>query len=590
MHIVLLGDFKQLPPATSRPPFVVLPSVHKRFRFAVLRENRRVVQADGARAEELEDFHRVLTDIAHGKATAGVVDFLVKSYGRGALASARRAELEGSTSVFTKRRYRDCWNRPIVRRLAKEHMHSLKIKARCRATYAKDPQWYGDRRATAIQRRARAQALWNLHLAGDWLKDTLPLGAQKHLMRVMLVSNVDVPRFANGTQGRLLYWHPGFVEKGKALLASHPELLARFVRESAYNEERELIQEVHYMDIPARPQVLKGEAGTSMVQVPLQPAYGLTAHKVQSLTIKHIVRGCLEGIFAQGTIYVVTSRVNDPRNYQLIGLPPKDLLDAVAQEWHRLGLDINDCLKAACVITGEWVYTAVPNGRHWTAAVNVYSRLAKRQINTRRVPVKLRTLQEALDPQPLMSQVLARLLAWIDREDGALQGGQPPPRFETAEGETIFPPDDEEWWLTDVQKQASTEATANAADEDGPASSDGEVGVAPDAAVSDDDIDDDINESDTEDEGADAEDAVRHARVDDFNFEAASMPSAQEPRQAPLSLWRAHGSSGEPHAEPEPAAPPPSRERIALQRDAVVDMPAGLRLRAKRGDVDIELV
>ena len=312
VHIILLGDFKQLPPATSRPPFVVRPSVYEHFRFAVLRENRRVVQSGGARAEELDDFHAVLMDIAHGRATDRVADFVVKAYGKGAMASASRAEFEGSTAVFSKRRYRDAWNRPIVRRLGKMCWHSLAVKARCRATYAKDQRWYGERRAKEIQRRVRAQALWILHLAGDWLHDaTSRLGSRKHLMRVMLNSNVALKeRFVNGLQCRVLHWHPGHVEKGKALFASHPELLVRIAKESAYASESALVEEVHFMDISARPEVLKGTAGTSMVQVPLQPAYGLTNHKVQSLTIKHTVQGCLEGIFAHGSVYVLASRVD----------------------------------------------------------------------------------------------------------------------------------------------------------------------------------------------------------------------------------------------------------------------------------------
>ena len=53
---MLFGDFKQFPPATSRPAFIALSSVRKLFRFALLRENRRVVKADGARAAELNDF------------------------------------------------------------------------------------------------------------------------------------------------------------------------------------------------------------------------------------------------------------------------------------------------------------------------------------------------------------------------------------------------------------------------------------------------------------------------------------------------------------------------------------------------------
>jgi len=51
----LRGDFKQLPPATSMAPFIILPWVH-RFDFRVLRENRRIVQ-DASRHAEIEEFH-----------------------------------------------------------------------------------------------------------------------------------------------------------------------------------------------------------------------------------------------------------------------------------------------------------------------------------------------------------------------------------------------------------------------------------------------------------------------------------------------------------------------------------------------------
>ena len=83
MHVVLFGDFKQLPPATSKAPFIVDPSVTSNFTFRVLRENRRVCR-DATRAEELEGFHQVLTDISWGKSTAPVRDFIVQAYVRGA--------------------------------------------------------------------------------------------------------------------------------------------------------------------------------------------------------------------------------------------------------------------------------------------------------------------------------------------------------------------------------------------------------------------------------------------------------------------------------------------------------------------------
>ena len=62
-----------------------------------------------------------------------------------------------------------------------------------------------------------------------------------------------------------------------------------------------------------------------MLQLSIVPAYALTIHKTQALSIKHIVRGSLEGIFAFGQVYVLISRVTDPANLELIGLPPKDL-------------------------------------------------------------------------------------------------------------------------------------------------------------------------------------------------------------------------------------------------------------------------
>ena len=43
------------------------------------------------------------------------------------------------------------------------------------------------------------------------------------------------------------------------------------------------------------------------------------------------------------------SRVTDPSNLQLVGLPPKDLLDAVMAGWAAAGLDAIECLK-------DWVF------------------------------------------------------------------------------------------------------------------------------------------------------------------------------------------------------------------------------------------
>ena len=125
-HLVICCDFKQLPPATSRPPFIAAnPGIMEKFRFRVLRQNRRIAtSSDPEKQRDLENFHTTLESIAAGQASSDVRKFLVGAYVRGALRNQDNVGFEESIACFTKRRYRDGWNRAVLGRSAQEHERS----------------------------------------------------------------------------------------------------------------------------------------------------------------------------------------------------------------------------------------------------------------------------------------------------------------------------------------------------------------------------------------------------------------------------------------------------------------------------------
>ena len=75
-------------------------------------------------------------------------------------------------------------------------------------------------------------------------------------------------------------------------------------------------------------------------------------HKTQALSIKHLVLGCLEGVFALGQVYVLVSRVTDPKNFTLVGIPPRDLVEDLAQALLRAGIDVDSFFEKACQVSG----------------------------------------------------------------------------------------------------------------------------------------------------------------------------------------------------------------------------------------------
>ena len=367
----------------------------------------------------------------------------------------------------------------------------------------------------------------------------------------MLTSNLAVDqRFANGTQGRLLFWSPSGEESKKAVPASHPDVCTCFVKEASVQKRGTLLPDLDMIDCHARQENLNVRGEPIMLQIPLVPSYALTVHKTQalspilvcvvfvyecayvlvrayacacvcvcvllsmrqSLSIRHLVLGCLEGCFAQGHVYVLASRVTDPANFALVGLPPHDILNELAVALREQGLDIDEVFQRAVTCGKEFIYDPCRRG-------DLRQRFAQKFNKERSVPIRWRDLDSTLNPQPVAFDVIRGVLVWIDRCDEASKEGRPKPDFCSEDGSHIFPPEgseDELWWLTDVVKR--TDATEEKGDEDGPPDSEeeeaeeedrGQEPKAPDALTSDSDP-----ESDQETPSSQSQTVILPVRAD----------------------------------------------------------------------------
>ena len=165
------------------------------------------------------------------------------------------------------------------------------------------------------------------------------------------------------------------------------------------------------------------------------------------------------------------SRCTDPVNFQLVGVPPMDILNDVAAAWAAAGYDVLECFRRAVSVTNEWTYDS-DNG------------LQQKRSSERTIPIKHRTVAETLDPQPRASVVFKRLLDWIDRVDEASQVGGPRPPFQTPEGDAIFPDQEKLWWFSELQRKPED---AQPGDEDGPPTDEEEAQAAPEAPTTDED-------------------------------------------------------------------------------------------------------
>ena len=91
-------------------------------------------------------------------------------------------------------------------------------------------------------------------------------------------------------------------------------------------------------------------------------------------------------------MYVLISRVTDPKNFHLIGVPPRDVLEDVAAALIAEGVDVDQFFENACKVTGEWEYDR--------SKARLVDRVQQKFSSERSVPLRFRTLAEMLNPQP----------------------------------------------------------------------------------------------------------------------------------------------------------------------------------------------
>jgi hypothetical protein len=178
-------------------------------------------------------------------------------------------------------------------------------------------------------------------------------------------------------------------------------------------------------------------------------------------------------------------------------LPPKDLIGDLSAALRRAHLDPDDVFNKCIGVSNEWKYDLN----------NVYSkpyceRFSQQRIAERTVPMVHKSLEEVLKPQPAASEVLLRLLEFIDRVDVCSQRGESRPDFVAEDGSDMFPTaghPDELWWLTELSRRNYEERMAkDLLLEDGASSSSDESDSQKQKKKSDDETDvsgDDVSDT-----------------------------------------------------------------------------------------------
>ena len=93
-------------------------------------------------------------------------------------------------------------------------------------------------------------------------------------------------------------------------------------------------------------------------------------------------------------MYLPPPRGTDPKNFELVGVPPKDIVSSLAVALRRAGYDYDEVFQRCVVVSNEWCYNA-------TGSSNLADRFYQKYIRERTAPETHKTLEEVLNPQPV---------------------------------------------------------------------------------------------------------------------------------------------------------------------------------------------
>lgn len=99
-------------------------------------------------------------------------------------------------------------------------------------------------------------------------------------------------------------------------------------------------------------------------------------------------------------MYLPPPHGTDPKNFELVGVPPKDIVSSLAVALRRAGYDYDEVFQRCIAVSNEWCYNA-------TGSSNLADRFSQKYIRERTVPMTHKTLEEVLNPQPVAQKARA---------------------------------------------------------------------------------------------------------------------------------------------------------------------------------------